>query len=132
MGPSSQAAPIAKAVLPAERRAAMLRHGAILPTLVLLTLPNLIFLGSSAIVSIAETAYVGLIGVAALGGIALAFPIFMLMQMLSVGAMGGTISGAISRTMGAGDHDTARALASALFSRLPLSCQFLSICMVAR
>lgn len=55
--------------------------------------------------------YVGRLGVASLGGIALAFPIFMLMQMLSAGAMGGTVSGAISRALGAGDVAAARSLA---------------------
>lgn len=45
-----------------------------------------------------------MLGVASLGGIALAFPIFMLMQMLSAGAMGGTVSGAVSRALGAGDR----------------------------
>lgn len=84
-----------------------------LPTLLRLTLPNLVALGSAAIVSIAETAYVGRIGVAALGGIALAFPVFMLMQMLSAGAMGGTVSGAISRAMGAGNRGLAQGLALA-------------------
>ncbi len=84
-----------------------------LPTLLRLTLPNLVALGSAAIVSIAETAYVGRIGVAALGGIALAFPVFMLMQMLSAGAMGGTISGGISRAMGAGNRALAQGLALA-------------------
>ena len=103
--------PVVVETQPADKRAAMLRSGPVVPTLLLLTLPNLIALGSSAVVSIAETAYVGSIGVAALGGIALAFPIFMLMQMLSAGAMGGTISGAISRALGAGDADRARALA---------------------
>lgn len=103
--------PVVVVAQPADKRAAMLRSGPVVPTLLLLTLPNLIALGSSAVVSIAETAYVGSIGVAALGGIALAFPIFMLMQMLSAGAMGGTISGAISRALGAGDADRARALA---------------------
>ena len=87
-----------------------------LPTLLRLTLPNLVALGSAAIVSIAETAYVGRIGVAALGGIALAFPVFMLMQMLSAGAMGGTISGAISRAMGAGNRQLAQALALSAFA----------------
>lgn len=96
---------------PADARGAMLRDGPILPTLARLSLPNLIALGSSAIVSIAETAYVGSLGVASLGGIALAFPFFMLMQMLSAGAMGGTVSGAISRALGGGDHDRGQALA---------------------
>lgn len=96
---------------PADTRGAMLRDGPILPTLARLSLPNLIALCSSAIVSIAETAYVGSLGVASLGGIALAFPFFMLMQMLSAGAMGGTVSGAISRALGGGDHERGQALA---------------------
>lgn len=95
----------------AAARATLLREGPILPTLVRLSLPNLIALCSATVVSIAETAYVGSLGVAALGGIALVFPIFMLMQMLSAGAMGGTVSGAISRALGGGDHDGAQALA---------------------
>jgi putative MATE family efflux protein len=94
-----------------DARAAMLRDGPILATLVRLSLPNLIALCSATIVSIAETAYVGSLGVASLGGIALAFPIFMLMQMLSAGAMGGTVSGAISRALGGGDRERAQALA---------------------
>lgn len=94
-----------------DARASLLRDGPILSTLVRLSLPNLIALCSATVVSIAETAYVGSLGVASLGGIALAFPIFMLMQMLSAGAMGGTVSGAISRALGAGDRDRAQALA---------------------
>lgn len=99
------------AVSKAQARAAMLRDGPILATLVRLTLPNLIALGSATVVSIAETAYVGRLGVAALGGIALVFPVMMLMQMMSAGAMGGTVSGAISRALGAGAVDRAQALA---------------------
>ena len=56
---------------------------------------------------LAETAYVGSLGVASLGGIALAFPTFMLMQMLSAGARGGAVSGAISRALGASDQQRA-------------------------
>lgn len=100
-----------KAQAAGEVRAQLLRHGRILPTLVRLSLPNVVALCSAAIISIAETAYVGSLGVASLGGIALAFPIFMLMQMLSAGAMGGTVSGAISRALGAGDIERAQSLA---------------------
>jgi putative MATE family efflux protein len=104
------AAPIG-VVKPADARGEMLLSGAILPTLLRLTAPNLVALCSATVVSIAETAYIGSLGVASLGGIALAFPIFMLMQMLSAGAMGGTVSGAVSRALGAGDRDSAQALA---------------------
>jgi len=48
---------------PADPRGAMLLTGEILPTLLRLSLPNLIALCSATIVSIAETAYVGSLGV---------------------------------------------------------------------
>ncbi len=98
-----------------DARADLLRNGPILSTLLKLSLPNLFALVSAAIVSIGETAYVGFLGVASLGGIALVFPIFMLMQMLSAGAMGGTVSGAVSRALGAGDMAHAEALTLATF-----------------
>ena len=66
-------------------------------------------------VTIAETAYVGRLGVPALGGVALVFPLIMLMQMLSAGAMGGAISGAISRALGAGNQPGAEGMALAAF-----------------
>lgn len=111
-----------------DARAAMLRDGPILPTLISLSLPNLIALCSAAVVSIGETAYVGMLGVPALGGIALVFPLMMLMQMLSAGAMGGTVSGAISRALGGGRTDDAAALAmSALAIGLTLGLLFSAI-----
>ncbi len=88
-----------------------LRDGAILPTLVALSLPNLVALLSSAIITIAETAYVGRLGVASLAGVAFVFPVIMLMQMMSAGAMGGGISGAVSRALGANDQAAAQSLA---------------------
>ena len=53
-----------------------------------------------AAVAIAETIYVGILGTAELAAIALVFPMVMLMQMLSAGAMGGGVSSAISRALG--------------------------------
>lgn len=90
-----------------------LLDGPILRTLVKLSVPNLIALCSAAIITIAETAYVGRLGVPALAGVALVFPVIMLMQMMSAGAMGGGISGAVSRALGAGDMARAEALALA-------------------
>lgn len=108
---ASTGAMVPPALSRAEARAALLRDGPVLGTLVRLALPNLIALCSATIVSIAETVYVGALGVASLSGIALVFPIFMLIQMLSAGAMGGTVSGAISRALGRGDREHALALA---------------------
>src|SRR6478752_3696753 len=59
----------------------------ILPTLLKLAIPNTI------------------------AGIALVFPFVMLTQMMSAGAMGGGVSSAISRALGAGNRDRAATLA---------------------
>ena len=60
-----------------------------------------------ALVTIAETAYVGRLGTPPLAGLALVFPLVMLQQMLSGGAIGGGVSSAISRALGAGDEQRA-------------------------
>jgi len=83
----------------------------ILATIVRLSTPNMMAMVATASVAIAETAYVGLLGTAALAGMALVFPTVMLQQMLSAGAMGGGVSSAVSRALGAGDIDKARSLA---------------------
>lgn len=83
----------------------------ILPTLLRLALPNTIAMFGSALVAVAETAYIGRLGIVPLAAIALAFPFTMLMQMTSAGAMGGSVSSAISRALGAGDQPRAATLA---------------------
>ena len=83
----------------------------ILPELLRLTLPNLAAMLVMALVAIFETVYVGMLGTTPLAAIALVFPLIMLMQMLSAGAMGGGVSSAISRALGAGDLARAESLA---------------------
>lgn len=87
-----------------------LTSGPVLPTIWRLSLPNMLAMVATALVSVAETAYVGQLGTASLAGMALVFPMIMLQQMLSAGSMGGGISSAISRALGAGHHDRANAL----------------------
>jgi putative MATE family efflux protein len=89
--------------------------GAILPTLLRLALPTSFAMVATALVAIAETSYVGLLGTLPLAGLALVFPMVMLQQMMSSGAMGGGISSAISRALGAGDAVRAAALAQHAF-----------------
>ena len=86
--------------------------GPILPTLLRLALPNVLAMAAATAVGIAETFYVGLLGVAPLAAMALVFPFVMLMQMFSAGAMGGGVSSAIARAMGAGDAGRAQVLAA--------------------
>ncbi len=83
----------------------------ILPTLVRFALPNMGAMLATALAAIAETTYVGKLGVASLAGMALVFPMVMLQMMLSGGAMGGGVSSAVSRALGAGDSARANALA---------------------
>lgn len=82
----------------------------ILPTIWRLSLPNLVAMVATALVSVAETTYVGQLGIASLAGMALVFPMVMLQQMLSSGAMGGGISSAISRALGTGNEERANDL----------------------
>src|SRR5471030_137722 len=83
----------------------------ILPTLLKLALPNTVAMFGSTLVAVAETSYIGRLGIEPLAAIALVFPFAMLTQMMSAGAMGGGVSSAISRALGAGDRDRAATLA---------------------
>jgi putative MATE family efflux protein len=83
----------------------------ILPTLLKLALPNAIAMVGTTLVAVFETSYIGRLGTEPLAGIALVFPFVMLTQMMSAGAMGGGVSSAISRAIGAGDRDRAATLA---------------------
>ncbi|MDB5431783.1 MAG: family efflux transporter [Caulobacter sp.] len=81
------------------------------PTLAKLAAPNLIGMMATTAVSIAETAYIGHLGAEPLAAAALVLPLIMLMGMMSAGAMGGGVSSAISRALGAGLQVRAEVLA---------------------
>jgi putative MATE family efflux protein len=85
--------------------------GAILPTLLRLSIPNVLAMSVAVLVGIAETWYVGKLGTIPLAAMALVFPFAMLTQMMSNGAMGGGVSSAVSRALGASDLERARTLA---------------------
>ena len=83
----------------------------ILPTLLKLALPNMVAMVGTALVAVAETSYIGRLGTEPLAAMALVFPFAMLTQMMSAGAMGGGVSSAISRALGAGNRGRAASLA---------------------
>src|SRR5436305_209555 len=83
----------------------------ILPTLLKLAVPNTVAMFGAALVAVAETSYIGRLGTVPLAAIALVFPFTMLTQMMSAGAMGGGVSSAISRALGAGNRERAAVLA---------------------
>ena len=82
----------------------------ILPTLLRLGAPNVAVMLAQASVGLIETYFVGQLGTDALAGMALVFPLVMLMQTTSAGAMGGGIASAIARALGARRRDDANAL----------------------
>jgi len=87
-----------------------LLHAPIVPTLARLAAPGIVLALFQTAVSVADTYYVGQLGTEALAGLALVFPMVMLLQMTSAGAMGGGVSSAVARALGAGNRDAARKL----------------------
>ncbi|HUN49860.1 MAG TPA: MATE family efflux transporter [Candidatus Sulfotelmatobacter sp.] len=108
-GSPRPAPPAAAADRQALARAAIL-HGPILPTLVKLALPMLAVLIAQTAVNVAEAYYVGFLGTDALAGVALVFPVFMLMMTMSNGGFGSGVASAVARAVGAGRQRDADAL----------------------
>ena len=91
-------------------RTQMLLQAPIVSTLLRLAWPNLLVMLAQASTGLIETWWVSKLGTDALTGMAVVFPGFMMMQMLSAGAMGGGISSAIARALGGRRHHDAEAL----------------------
>jgi len=94
-----------------DARTRALIEGPIVGTLIRLSAPNVLVMLAQTSVGLVETYFVGKLGTDALAGVALVFPVVMLMQMMSAGAMGGGMSSAIARALGAGRRADANALA---------------------
>jgi MATE family, multidrug efflux pump len=85
-------------------------EGPIAPQMFRLALPILVVLALNTLVGVAETWFVSFLGTDALAGVALVFPIFMLMLMMSNGGIGGGVAAAVARAIGAGRKRDADAL----------------------
>jgi Na+-driven multidrug efflux pump len=79
---------------PMAARTRHLLEAPITPTLLRLATPNVIVMMAQAAVSTCEVYFVGWLGVEALAGVSLVFPIIMLMQTMSAGGMGGGVASA--------------------------------------
>ncbi len=90
-------------------RTRMLLQAPILPTLLRLAWPNVLVMLAQSAVGLIETWWLSFLGTDALAGMALVFPGFMMMQMLSGGAIGGGISSAVARALASGRRDDANA-----------------------
>lgn len=84
--------------------------GAVLPTMLRLSLPTTVVLVVQTCVSVLEAYFLGFLGTDTLAGVALVFPVLMLMQMMANGGIGGGVASAVARALGAGRHADAEAL----------------------
>src|SRR5256885_5307462 len=87
-----------------DSRPRLLLEGPIVGTLLRLATPNVLVMFVQAAVGLIETYFVAKLGTDALAGVALVFPVLMLMQMMSAGAVGGGISSAIARALRSEEH----------------------------
>ncbi|WP_298924204.1 MATE family efflux transporter [uncultured Ramlibacter sp.] len=94
-----------------DPRTRALLEAPIAPTLLRMAVPNVLVMVAQASAGLIETWFIGKLGTDALAGVALVFPVLMMMQMMSAGAMGGGIASAIARALGARKREDANALA---------------------
>ena len=98
------------AASPAAARTKMLLEGPVLSTLLRLAAPNIVNLLAIGGMITFDGLFLGRLGAEALAGVSLAFPFVMLMQHTAAGGVGGGVSSAIARALGAGRRDVANAL----------------------
>jgi putative MATE family efflux protein len=109
-----------------DPRTRALLEAPIARTLLRLAAPNMLVMVAQAAAGLVETYFIGKLGTDALAGVALVFPVVMLMQMMSAGAMGGGIASSIARALGAGRRADADALAlHAVVVALGFGCAFM-------
>jgi putative MATE family efflux protein len=80
------------------------------PLLLRMATPNALAFAIQSSVSLAEVWIIGQLGTSALASIALAFPLLMLIQTMSGGALGGAVTSSIARALGSGDRERAQKL----------------------
>lgn len=92
---------------PANARLQAMLHAPIAPTLARLAWPNILMMSAQSATGLIETWFLARLGESVLAGVALVVPVLFLMGNMSQGAMGGGISAAIARALGAGRQEDA-------------------------
>ena len=82
----------------------------VMPLLIRMSAPNTVAFFIQSIVVLTEVWFISKLGTNSLAAVALAFPLLMITQTMSGGALGGAITSAIARSMGANDIDRAERL----------------------
>lgn len=93
-------------------RTELLLKGPIFPTLLRLAAPNVLNLAAIVGMITFDAIFIGRLGAKALAGVSLVFPWLMFMQHAAASGMGGGVSSAIARALGAGQRARADALAT--------------------
>jgi putative MATE family efflux protein len=91
-------------------RTKLLLEAPILPTILKLALPNVIVIVVQALSSAIDAFYLGRLGPEVLAGVALVFPVWMLMITMSGGGIGGGIASSVARALGGGRRTEANLL----------------------
>ena len=99
--------PPAPPVRTIDARTRQLLDASIVPLLLRLAWPNILVMLAQSSTGLIEMWFVAKLGTDALTGMALVMPVLILMQNMSLGAMGGGISSAVARALGAGRRDDA-------------------------
>ena len=94
-----------------DPRTRALLEAPIVPTIARLALPNVAVMVVQSAIGLIETWFVAKLGTDALAGMALVFPLLMVIQMISAGAMGGGILSSVARALGSNRRDDANTLA---------------------
>ncbi len=95
---------------PQDRRREAILHGPVLPTLLRLGLPVIAVIVAQTAVAVTETYWISRLGTDALVGVTLVLPVFVLMATMSNGGIGGGVSSAVARAVGAARNEEADAL----------------------
>ena len=82
----------------------------IVPLLIRMSAPNTVAFFIQSLVVLTEVWFISKLGTDSLAAVALAFPLLMITQTMSGGALGGAITSAVARSMGANDIDSVEKL----------------------
>lgn len=93
-----------------EERRTMMLGGRIVPTLFKLTFPVIAVVVAQTFVAVLEAYWVSRLGTEAVAGVSLVLPLLILMNTMSNGGIGGGVSSAVSRAIGADRKDDAEAM----------------------
>src|SRR6476469_1370000 len=90
-----------------DRRTRQLLDGPVVPTLLIMAIPNALVMFAQLAIALVEIYFLARLGVAVLAGVSLVFPVLSWIGAVSQGAVGGGVVTAIARALGRGDREFA-------------------------